>query len=197
MAVSPSGKQSMMSSLNTWLTEQFPEGQVHDGFSTTLSMGKEFWIHFGFPLASLMFPSISISEVGLFTPGGRAFGRTLGIDSTTGKPIKGERNQTLIEINAWAKDTAESANAEKDVRDLRDKIMYALLNAGEWDEDTDDFLVPPILLKDYSEMTPPTVGVIKVDSTANSINERFIVDPVNANVKRYKLLVRVYWEELS
>ena len=196
MASSITGKQNMMTSFNKWLVSYLTEGEVHDGISTTLSIGKEFWFLFGYPLSALMFPSISIVEIGLFTPGETAIGRVLGIDSTTGQPIKGSRNQTLIEINCWAKDTAESAQAEKAVRDLRDKVMYALMNSGEINEVTDAFVVPPILLKDYSQVVPPTVGTIYLDRTPNSINERFIVDAVDANIKRYRILVRIYWNEL-
>lgn len=197
MAVSPSGKFSVITSFNIWISEQLTDGEIHNGFSTTLPMGKTFWIHFGYPLSALMFPSVSISEIGLFTPGESAIGRVLSIDPTTGQPIKGIRNQTLMEINCWAKDTTSLANAEKVVRELRDQIMYSLLNAGEWDEVADDFVVPPILLKDYSDPMPPTVGVISLDKESNSINERFLVDAVDANVKRYKLLVRITWFETT
>lgn len=195
MAVSPSGKQSTISSFNTWLSEQLPEGVVHDGFATELPVGKEFWIHYGYPLSALMKPAISIAEIGLFSPGATAIGRVLEMNPTTGAPVKGMKNQTLMEIDCWATDTADSANAEKTVRDLRDRVVYALMNAGEWDEDADDFVVDPILLKDYSQVMPPTVGVIYLDREANSINEQFLVDPVNAELKRYKITVRIYWFE--
>jgi|GEM_PF-6037944 len=197
MPSSPSGKQSTITSFNKWLIEQLPEGEVHPGMGTTLSVGKTFWFLFGYPLTALMFPSITISEVGLFNPGETAIGRILGTDPNTGDPIKGTKQQTLMEINCWAKDTAEVANAEKIVRDLRDQVVYALMNAGDFDESADDFVVPPILLKDHSQAMPPTVGVIYFDKNPNSITERFIVDAVDANIKRYRLLVRVFWYEIT
>lgn len=195
MAVSPSGKQNLISSINEFLVANIPEGEVYDGQATTLSGGKEFFWLFEYPLSGEVFPSISISEVGLFSLAPIALDRLLGIDST-GKAIKGERNQTLIEINCWAKDTDEKADATKVVRELRDKVYFILKNAGEFDEDTDSFVVPPIDLKDFSQGVPPVVGKVTVDRADNSIDEKYIVDAESQNIKRYKLLVRVFWFEL-
>ena len=191
------GKQNLMASFNKFLVSQIGNGEVHNGVATTLPSGKTFWWFFGYPLSTLLFPSISVAEVGLFTPGETAIGRVLSHDPTTGQPIKGTRNQSLIEINAWAKDTTALANAEKVVRDLRDSVMYVLMNASDVDEDTGRFIVPPIQLRDYSQGVPSLVGVISLDKNPNSITERFIVDPVDPNIKRYRLLVRVYWYELT
>lgn len=195
MAVSPSGKQNLISSINEFLVSNIPEGEVYDGQATTLSVGKEFFWLFDYPLSGEVFPSISISEVGLFSLAPIALDRLLDFDST-GKAIKGERNQTLIEVNCWAKDTDEKADATKVVRELRDKVYFILKNAGEFDEDTDSFVVPPIDLKDFSQGVPPVVGKVTVDRSDNSIDEKYIVDAESQNIKRYKLLVRVFWFEL-
>ena len=71
-----------------------------------------------------------------------------------------------------------------------------LVNAGEVDEDTGLFVVPPIDLHDFSQVGEPKVGKITVDRTDNAINEKFVVDAADMNVKRYRLLVRVFWFEL-
>jgi hypothetical protein len=185
-----------MSSFNHHIVVTLPKGVVHDGISKTLPSGKDFWFFFGYPITTLMFPSISISEVGLFTPGERGLGRVLAIDSTTGLPIKGSRNQTLIELDCWAKDTAAKSDAEKVVRELRDQVMYVLMNAGEFDVAIHELVVRPIELRDYSQNSPPLIGYIKIDRSPNSITERFIVDQVDQNIKRYRMLVRVFWDEL-
>lgn len=190
------GKQNLMASFNGFLVSEIGGGEVHDGVSMALPGGKTFWWMFGYPLSSLLFPSISIAEVGLFNKGEFAIDRVLGFDKTTGKPIKGTRNQTLIEINCWAKDTVASAEAEKTVRELRDKVAYVLVNAGELDEDTGLFIVPSIDLKDFSQVGEPKVGKITLDRTDNAINEKFIVDAADQNIKRYRLLVRIFWFEL-
>jgi len=192
-----SGKQIAMTSFNKYLVGNVGGGEVHDGLAAALSTGKLFWWLFGYPLSALMFPSISVVEVGLFSPDETALGRIIGMDRNTGLPIKGSRNQTLIEINCWAKDTAERSDAEKVVRDLRDRVMYVLQNAGEWDEKNDELLFPSIALRDYSKDNPPKIGFIRLDRRANSVTERFIVDPVDQNIKRYRLLVRVFWDELT
>lgn len=194
--VNPTGKQNVISSINNFLIDQIGGGEVYDGESTSLSGGNTFFWMFDYPLSGMVFPSISISEIGLFSRQPRALGRVLGIDKTTGKPIKGDRNQTLIEINCWAKDTPSKADATKVVRELRDKVNYVLINAGEFDEDTDSLVIPPIQLKDFSQPSPPVVGVIELDRTDNSIDEKYIVDADDQNIKRYKLLVRLFWSEL-
>ena len=193
--VSKAGKQHVMASLNAFLIEQIDGGQVHDGMSTELPAGKTFWWLFGYPLAGLVFPSISVVEIGLFNQGELAMDRVIGFDPS-GQPIKGVRNQTLIEINAWAKDTPEQADAEKVVRERRDTLVYAFTNAGELNEQTGVFVVSPIELKDFSQPGEPVVGHISVDRTPNAINEKFIVDAADQNIKRYRLLVRVFWNEL-
>ena len=193
--VPKAGKQNVLASFNSFLVSEIGGGEVHDGVSTTLPGGKVHWWFFGYPLTSLLFPSISVSEVGLFNKGEFAIDRVLGFDSS-GKPVKGTRNQTLIEINCWAKDTVTLAQAEKTVRELRDNVAYVLVNAGEVDEDTGLFVVPPIDLHDFSQVGEPKVGKITVDRTDNAINEKFVVDAADMNVKRYRLLVRVFWFEL-
>jgi len=192
---SKAGKQNVIASLNQFLVNEIGGGEVHDGVSTTLPSGKVHWWFFGYPLSSLLFPSVSVAEVGLFNRGEFAIDRVLGFDST-GKPVKGTRNQTLVEINCWAKDTATSAQAEKTVRELRDKVAYVLVNAGEVDESTGLFIVPPIDLKDFSQVGEPKVGKITLDRTDNAINEKFLVDAADQNIKRYRLLVRMFWFEL-
>ena len=188
-----SGKTQMLASLNRFLITEIGGGEVHDGISKTLPGGKTFWWFFDYPISAQLYPSISVADIGLFNQGERAFDRVLGHDKTTGKPIKGARNQTLVEINCWAKDTADQSDATKVVRQLRDKVNYVLVNAGEKDEDTNLFVVPPIYLKDQSDVV---VGIVTLDRNANAINEKFIVDMADQNVKRYRLLVRVFWDEL-
>ncbi len=193
----PTGKQNVISSINQFLVDEIGGGQVYDGITTTLSGGNTFFWFFDYPLSGLLFPSISTMEVGLFSKGPIALDRLLGFDKVTGKPIKGERDQTLIEINCWAKDTAAQADSTKVIRELRDKVRYVLQNAGEIDEDNPgQFIVPPIDLKDFSQGTPPVVGKIRVDTADNAIDEKYIVDAGNQEIKRYRLLVRIFWFEL-
>lgn len=193
---SPSGKANLLTSFNNFLVDNVASGQIHNGVQTDLPAGKTHWWFFGFPLTAMLFPAITVVDVGLFTPGERAFDRLLGTDAN-GNIVKGTRNQTLIEISCWAKDTSEQANGEQVVRELRDAVMYVLLNAGDSKADESGFIVPPVLLKNYYKNPVETVGAIYIDRASNSINEKFIVDSIDANVKRYRLLVRVFWDEIA
>ena len=193
----PTGKQSVISSLNQFFIDEIDGGEVHDGTATEVTSPNTFFWLFDYPLSGLVFPSVSITEVGLFSRAPIAFDRLLEIDKTTGKAIKGDINQTLIEINCWAKDTPEKADATKVVRELRDRVNFVLKNAGEIDEDNPgQFIVPPIDLKDFSQPSPPVVGKVRVDNVDNSIDEKYLVDEVDQNVKRYRLLVRIFWYEI-
>ncbi len=195
--VHPTGKQNVLSSINQFLVDEIGGGFVYDGIATALPGGTDFFWFFDYEFTGLLFPSISTTEVGLFNRAPLALDRLLGFDKSTGKPIKGERDQTLIEINCWAKNTPEQGTATKVVRELRDKVRYILQNAGEIDEDNPgQFIVPPIDLKDFSQGTPPIVGKIRVDTADNAIDEKYIVDADNQEIKRYRLLVRIFWFEL-
>ena len=195
--VNPTGKQNLLSSINQFFVDQIGGGQVYDGITTTLGVGKTFFWFFDYPLSGLLFPSISTTEVGLFSKAPIALDRVIDFDKITGLPIKGERNQTLIEINCWEKDTPTKADATKVVREFRDRLNYVLKNAGEIDEaNPGQFIVPPIDLKDFNQPSPPVVGKVQLDLADNAIDEKFIVDAVDQNIKRYKLLVRVFWFEL-
>lgn len=193
----PTGKQSLISSFNQFLVDEIGGGFVYDGITTELPVDKTFFWLFDYPLSGSTFPAISTTEIGLFSRAPIAFDRLLKINASTGKAIKGDINQTLIEINCWAKDTTSSAQAAKTVREFRDRVNYVLKNAGELDEDNPgQFIVPPIRLKDYTQPAPTEIGKIRLDLADNAIDEKFIVDSVDMNIKRYKLLVRILWYEL-
>ncbi len=195
--VPPTGKTNVIASFNQFLIDEIGGGQVYTGTNDDLTGGNIFFWLFDMPLSGLVFPSITTSEVGLFNRAPIAFDRLLEISKSTGKAIKGDINQTLIEINCWAKGTAEKADATKVIRQFRDKVNYVLKNAGEIDEDNPGtFIVPPIDLKDFSQPSPPVLGKIRVDNADNSIDEKYIVDEVDQEIKRYKFLVRIFWYEL-
>jgi len=186
------GKEAMLASLNDYLVANIDGGQVG---GTSLGIGKTFFFEFDNPIAPMQFPGITTAEVGLFNLGDFAFDdNLLGFDSS-GKPIKGVKNQTLIEINCWDS-LDKSASATKNVRNLRDKVIFALVNAGKINEDTGLPILPKIDLKAIDELGSPVVGQIVIDPSANAINERFLIDPVNQQIRRIKLLVRVFWFEL-
>ena len=186
------GKEAMLASLNDYLVANIDGGQVG---GAPLGAGKTFFWEFDMPIAPQNFPSISTAEIGLFNQGNFAMGDLLEIDST-GKAIKGTRNQTLIEINCWD-DLNRDAAATKNIRNLRDKVVFVLTNAGKFSETTGTVILPKIDLKAIDEGGQPVVGTIRIDTSANSINERFLVDPVSQQLRRIKLLVRVFWFELQ
>ena len=187
-----SGKQNLMASFNQWLVDVVRGGQTDLG---EFHPGNDFYWAFDYPLAPQRMPAIGISEVGLFDIGARAFDDNLVGFTEDGKPIRAVRNQTLIEINCWAQDSDNFGGATKKVRELRDRVVYALEFAGTRTDNDEAFVLPPMQLKDYSKTDLPVVGVMMLDPAGNAINEKFLIDPVVNQLKRYKLLVRVLYDE--
>ncbi|TDI97025.1 MAG: hypothetical protein E2O29_01965 [Deltaproteobacteria bacterium] len=187
--VHSSGKENLMASFNNWLIENIDGGHLG---SPPLPSGEEFFWVFDYPIAPQQFPAISTTERGLFNLGERAFDKLIG-HSPDGSPIFGVRNQTLIEITCISQDSETFTGSTRVVRNLRDRVIFALTNAGH--TSTPD--VSTIQLRDYSNPNKPVIGFIELDKESNSINEKFIVDQENQNVKRYILLIRVFWNELG
>ena len=143
----------------------------------------------------MMMPAVGVSEIGLFDLGKRAFdGNLVGL-TVDGRPIRAVRNQTLVEINCWAQDSDDFGGATKKVYEMRDRVVLALEFAGVMNDNEDGFIIPPIRLKDFSGDGAPMMGVIWLDPSGNSINEKFLVDPVVQNLRRYKLMVRFLYDE--
>ena len=169
------GKSALMGSIAEYLMTQIP-GEYFD---------------FDNPILPVKLPGYGVTERGLYNFGNIAFDDFLGYRE--GVALYGRRNQTLLDLSAWD-DESKHANAVGKVREMRDKVVYVLYNAGRMD-DAGAYILPPIKLYDYSQAPKKQMGVIQLDTADNAINERFIVDPVNQNIKAYKLLLRIFWYE--
>lgn len=173
------GKQNLMASFNNFLIETIQGGQLDP---PPLQNDKEFFWAFDHPISPQDFPAITTTEIGLFNLGELALGRFLGFNKN-GIECKGTKNQTLIEITCIAKDSETFTGATNLVRNLRDRVEQALTTEK-------------IPLRDYNNPTSPQIGLIEVDRESNSINEKYLVDVTNQNIKRYVILVRVFWLSL-
>ena len=174
------GKENLIASLNYWITNTVLGGQIG---VPPLAPNNEFYWLFDYPIAPLNTPAISITEIGLFNTGEMAMDRLVGYDGSD--PLYGTKNQTLIEIVCTDQDGANYSSATHMVRNLRDRVMDALESASS------------IPLVDYANPNKPKIGYLWVDANSNSINEKFLVDAQNQNLKRYVLLVRIFWIELT
>jgi len=173
------GKENLIASLNYWLTSHVPGGYVG---VQPLPIGKEFYWLFDYPIAPLTLPAVSVTEIGLFNFGEMAMDRLIGFDGND--PIYGTKNQTLIEIVCTDQDSTSYSAATNTVRNLRDRVIDALSEGH-------------MPLVDYSHPGKPEIGYLWVDNSSNAINEKFLVDPQNQNMKRYVLLVRIFWLEIT
>jgi len=170
-----SGKSALMGSLADYFTTQITDE----------------YFDFDNPILPVKLPGYGVTEIGLFNLAPIAFEHFLGYKD--GEPLYGKKNQTLIEVSAWD-DESIHPDAVGKVRQMRDKIVYVLYNAGRVGDDG-VFVLPPIKLYDYSASPATEIGLIELDPSDNSINEKFVVDPVNQNIKMYKLLIRLFWYE--
>ena len=173
------GKENLLASLNYWLTNTVQGGFVG---LPPLAAGKDFYWQFDYPLAPVHTPAINVTEIGLFNTGEMAFDRLIGFDGD--EPLYGTKNQTLVEITCMDQDSTVYTSAANKVRNLRDRVIGAL----------SDNHIP---LVDYSHPHKPVIGYLWVDNNSNAINEKFLVDPQNQNLKRYVLLVRIFWLEMT
>jgi len=187
-----SGKQNLMASLNSWLVDIVRGGHVGD---KPLAVGKDFFWSFDNPLAPLNCPAIGIMEIGLFDIGKRAFDANLVGFTADGRPIRAVQNQTLVEITCYALDGDDFGGATKKVRELRDRVVFALEFAGTPNDNDDGFIIPNIKLRDFNQPGAPVVGIIRLDPGGNAINEKYLVDANNNQLKTYKLLVRFLYDE--
>lgn len=176
------GKENLIASFNNFLIENVQGGHVG---IPPLPADKNFFWAFNFPIQPQNTPAISTAELGLFNLGAMGFDRLIGVRSS-GEPVRGQKNQTLIEITCHAKDSATVTNAIQTVYNLRDRVIQALN-------------VDTIELRDYANhpSNPPKLGVITVDDDSNAINETLIVDPQDQEFKRYVLRLRVFWCEVD
>lgn len=170
-----SGKSALMGSLAEYLTTNITD---------------EFF-DFDNPILPVKLPGYGVTEKGLYNFGVYAFDNFMGYRN--GQPLYGRKDQTLIEISAWDDETIHPGAVGK-IRQMRDKIVYLLLNAGRVN-DAGVTVLPPIKLYDYSTTPKTEIGIIELDPADNSINEKQVIDPVNQNLKAYKLLIRIYWYE--
>ena len=176
------GKENLMESFNNWLIENIGGGHVG---SPPLPSGKDFFWAFDFPIQPQQTPAVTTTERGLFNLGELAFNKLIG-HRPDGEPVFGTKNQTLIEITCIDQDTETKTNSTKVVRNLRDRVTQALATLN-------------IPLRDYANhpSNPPKIGIITLDPESNAINEKFVVDPQNLQVKRYVIIIRVFWMELN
>lgn len=187
-----SGKQNLMESFNKWLVDIVRGGQLSDA---PLAGGNDFFWGFDLPVAPLNMPAVGVKELGLFNLGAMAMDENLVGFTPEGKQVKMVRNQTLVEITCYAVDSDTYGGSTKKVRELRDRIVFALEFAGTMNDTEDGFIVPHIKMKDFSQAGEPVVGKIMLDKEGNAINEKFLIDPVNNQLKMYKLLVRLLYDE--
>ena len=170
-----SGKAAFMGSLNEYLITNITDE----------------YFDFDNPMLPVKLPGYGVTEKGLYNIAPVAFEHFMGYKD--GQPLYGRRNQTLIEISAWDDETVHS-NAVGKVREMRDKVVYVLYNAGRVN-DIGSYVLPPIKLYNYNVNPKVEIGLITLDNNDNSINEKFLVDPGSSNIKIYKLLVRMFWYE--
>ena len=170
-----SGKAALMGSFADYLTTQITDE----------------YFDFDNPILPIKLPGYGVAEKGLYNLGIVAFEHLLGYKNNV--PVYGRKNQTLIEVSAWDDETLHP-NAVGKVREMRDKLVYVLYNAGRVN-DSGGFILPPMKLYDYSQNPKVEIGIIELDPADNAINEKLVIDPINQNIKIYRVLFRMFWYE--
>ncbi len=110
------------------------------------------------------------------------------IDTTdTGQGFIGgdkDRNVCMFTINCIVNRADEDFGSIRLLRRMKDQLMFALKKAGIWDHETEELVVEPIKLLDFSKS--PAVELNSTLTLAGSISQHFVDD---GQLLEYELLV--------
>lgn len=182
-ATIPTGKNNVLASLRKYLSEQLAPTVVQ--FENYMNVEQ--------------IPSIAFQDVGVPNLGGHAFDDYLGErigDSGFPERVYGKIAQTNLEFNILT-DQENNASAIKDLFQMRDRLEYLFMYSGRKDE-AGVLIMPRIAILDFDNSNEDTGASIWCPQERDSIwIENYVgTDQERPNVKRLRILVRVYWHLL-
>ena len=110
--------------------------------------------------------------------------------------VQGRFNTALLEINIYT-DGSKQDNALQLVRQIKDAMVYALSNAGQYDAGSDSILFPPIVLNDANGASTNTF-VRPMTELPNWVIKNFYKPSApETQIFRYQLIIKLEWVELT
>jgi len=202
----PTGKRNVLESLKKYLDDNLPDLVVDPNTSYT--------VHWDNYQNVNTYPSITFTDLGtrnigeheLMGPignlGDHAFDDSMGTRILPGggtERVYGRIDRTYVEFNIQA-DTNTDAAAVEHAAAIRDQLEHLFLYSGRRDGETGNEILPPIKLLDFTrDPDEETGGVIWAPmELEETFVEKYIgVDPDKPGIKRYQILVRLYWHLLK
>ena len=181
--VSVTGKANMWASFNGWLQTNVPN-----------TLGGGFTYNFDQALDPAVMPRVDVNEFKFFDPGDSAMGGMIFPANPLGV-TQGKEQRAVVELNIRA-DGNQQANALQLVRQLRDWIMYALINAGVADSVTGAVLVPPIYILDGSSAQTGIICRVMTEVDNAIIENYYQPEAGQGLIHRFQILARLEWYEM-
>lgn len=202
----PTGKRSVMKSLKKHLDDNLPKQVVDPDSNYTVHWDDYQNVNTYPSMAFVDMGTRNVGEHELLGPignlGDHAFQEDLGvvIPDGGGSPVKvyGKINRTYVEFNLQT-DSNTDSNAVEHCLAMRDQLEYLFANSGKRNPDTGAEILPPIKLLDF--VPDPDVDTNAAIWSPTELEETFVekyigIDPDKPGVKRYQILVRLYWHFL-
>ncbi len=190
----PTGKQALLSSFNAWLETNVPSGGSTD-----------FTYSFLQQLQPQKMARVEVSEYQYFTPGQTAFGGIIFPAAGAQQQSLGVANRMMVQIDIFADQaplgaftgTPTSLAARKVITQIRDRIVYGLVNAGVTDS-TGAVAVPPIPVLDPENSNFDTGTLIRVLTEEDNwkTEKYFPPSPEKPSIHQYQLLFKLEWYEM-
>lgn len=187
----PTGKRSLLTSINKWLQVNVPSAGPAD-------------FNYGFlqQLGPPVMPLVEVNEFRYFDPSESAFGGQIFPAAGVGQQKRGKQNLTMLDINIWT-DQSLQDDAKQALYKIRDRIVYGLVNAGVPDFEAstpgnDVVLVPPILVLDAENANFDTgiVARLMTEEDNNLIENYFPPSADQPLIHHYQLLAKIGWWEM-
>lgn len=180
------GKYTVLTTINEWLLTNVPPAAVTDfvyRFTNRVS-----------PTPSQTL--VSVNEFTFFSPASGAWNEMLfapGSGPVTPNPtyehVQGQKNQLMLEINIYTKNQQLTNDKFKLYR-MRDKLRYALINAGKSD-DAGHVLFPPIAMASTN-----IVARVPIEEDNHILEHYYPPSSEMPDTHRYQMLVKFQWYEL-
>jgi hypothetical protein len=181
----PTGKKNALASLRSYIQTQLsPTKVVFENYLNAEDV-----------------PCIAFEDMGIPGLGGHCFDDYMGekvSDAGVRTKVHGKVAQTMVEFNLLT-NVEENTSAVKDLYTMRDRLEYALMYSGKYN-DAGVQIMPRIALLDFdaSPSGVDTGASVWAPMEKDSVwMENYIgTDQERPQIKRLRILVRIYWHLL-
>ena len=178
----PTGKYNAIASICKWLEVNVPGGTQFTWFFTAQQ-------------ATAVFPRVEVEEFQYPDLGNSAYG---GVVFPAGAQSEGQLSQMMLKFDFFTSN-GPNINAKQALYEARDRVVYALRNAGRSTDRDATALLPAISVLDYnggSSTDTQTVARVPMEEDNAFTEQYFAPTAEQPNVHQLRLLVKFHWWEM-